>query len=351
MKFSTTGLLVIIGLLLTSCTVVLPGGVIETQTAEVPGATQVPSATNLPETAELPLTEVSLPVGYIPNVQFAPLYVGIEKGFYSDAGLNVSIDYSMENDNAVLLATDVVQFAILSGEQVLMGRAQGLPLVYTMAWYQQYPVGIAAKKASGITSVTDLSGKRIGLPGLFGASYIGASALLDSAGLTESDVILESIGFNQVEVLMADRVDAVVIYVANEPVQLASMGQDIVVLKVSDALDMVANGLVTNEKTLSENPELVQAMTLATLQAIRYTIENPDEAYEIAKLYVPNLAQADQAVQKQVLLNSIEQWQGERLGYSLPTAWQNMQRILLKMGLLKTEVDLNACFTNEFIPE
>jgi NitT/TauT family transport system substrate-binding protein len=114
---------------------------------------------------------------------------------------------------------------------------------------------------------------------------------------------------------------------------------------------MVANGLVTNEKTLSENPELVEAMTLATLQAIQYTIDNPYEAYEIAKLYVPNLAEADQSVQKQVMLNSIEQWQGERLGYSLPMAWGNMQRILLKMGLLTTEVDLTTCFTNEFIPK
>ena len=351
MKLSKAGLLVIIGLLITSCTVTLPGAAAETPMVEVPSATHAPSATNLPATGEIPLVNVRLPVGYIPNVQFAPLYVGIEKGFYRDAGLEVSIDYSMENDNAVLLATNELQFAILSGEQVLLGRAQGLPLVYTMAWYQQYPVGIAAKKASGIATVADLAGKRLGLPGLFGASYIGASALLDSAGLTESDVTLESIGFNQVEVLLADRVDAVVIYVANEPVQLESMGQEIVVLKVSDALDMVANGLVTNEKTLKDNPELVEAMTLATLQAIQYTIDNPDEAYEIAKLYVPNLADADQSVQKQVMLNSIEQWKGEPLGYSLPTAWENMQRILLKMGLLTSEVDLTTCFTNEFIPE
>ena len=64
----------------------------------------------------------------------------------------------------------------------------------------------------------------------------------------------------------------------------------------------------------AENPELVEAMTLATLKAIQYTIDNPDEAYEISKVYVPNLAEADQSVQKQVMLNSIEQWKARNVG-------------------------------------
>lgn len=296
------------------------------------------------------LTKVTLPVGYIPNVQFAPLYVAIEKGFYKDAGLDLQLDYSMENDNAVLLANDTIQFAILSGEQVLLGRDKQLPLVYVAAWYQQYPVGIVSKTSANITSIADLKGKKVGLPGLYGASYIGAIAMLDSAGLTEADVTLDSIGYNQVEVLMADREDAVVIYVANEPVQLEAQGVSITLLKASDAIDLVANGLVTNEKTLSENPELVKAMISATLKSIQYTMDNPDEAFEISKKYVENLASADQVVQKQVLLRSIEQWKGGTLGYSQPQAWQNMQRILTKMKLLTNEIDVSTCFTNELLP-
>jgi len=307
-----------------------------------------PAATAEPTPVEL--TPVRLPVGYIPNVQFAPLYVAIEKGFYRDAGLDVNVDYSMENDNTVLTATNELQFAVVSGEQVLLARAQEMPVVYVMAWYQQYPVGIAVKTSSGINSVADLKGKKVGLPGLYGTSYIGAIAMLDAAGLKESDVILDSIGYNQVEILMADKDDAVVIYVANEPVQLEKLGAEIKVFKASDAMELVANGIITNEKTLKENPELVQALVTATLKGLEYATDHPEEAYEICKKYVENLAEADQEVQMQVLLRSIELWQAERMGYSEPAAWENMQRILLEMGLLSSELDLTAAYDNTFIP-
>jgi NitT/TauT family transport system substrate-binding protein len=316
--------------------------------------TRTPTATientDIAEATPVPLITVKLPLGYIPNVQFAPLYVAIEKGFYADEGITIDLDYSMENDNAVLLANDTIQFAVLSGEQVLLGRDKEMPLVYVMAWYQQYPVGIASKQSANITSVAELAGKKIGLPGLYGASYIGAIALLDTAGLKETDVTLDSIGYNQVEVLMADREDAVVVYVANEPVQLEALGESITLLKVSDAIDLVANGLVTNEKTLSENPELVKAMITATLRGIEYTLDHPDEAYEISKKYVENLASADQNIQKQVLLNSIELWKADRMGYSNPEAWVNMQRILTGMKLITGGQEVSLSYTNELLP-
>jgi NitT/TauT family transport system substrate-binding protein len=197
--------------------------------------------------------------------------------------------------------------------------------------------------------VADLAGKTIGLPGLYGANYIGAIALLDSAGLTESDVTLDSIGYNQVEVLMADREDAVVIYVANEPVQLAAQGVEINLLKVSDVMDLVANGLVTNEKTLSENPELVKAMVAATLEGVEYTTAHPEEAFEISTRYVENL-DAVKDIQIQVLQESIKLWRADLKGVSNPDAWVNMQRILTGMGLISGEQDVTQSYSNEYLP-
>jgi NitT/TauT family transport system substrate-binding protein len=297
------------------------------------------------------LVKITLPVGYVPNIQFAPLYVALEKGYYRDEGLDVSLDYSMENDNTVLVGTGKLQFAIVSGEQVLLARAQQLPVVYAMAWYQQYPVGIVAKTSSGIKTVADLKGKKIGLPGLYGANYIGGMALLFSAGLKQSDVNLDSIGFTQIAALTADKDDAVIIYTANEPLQLDSAGIPYVLFKTSDAVSLVGNGLITNEETLKNNPELVRKMVAATLKGIQYTIDHPDEAYTISEKYVDNLAAADQKVQKQVLLNSIVEWKAANLGYSDPAAWQNMQDVLLKMGLMTQPLDLTQAFTNSYLPQ
>ena len=262
----------------------------------------------------------------------------------------IEFDYSFETDGLALVGAGELPFAVVSAEQVLLARAQEIPVVYVAAWYQDFPVAVVAKADSGIETPADLVGRRVGLPGLFGANYVGLRAMLSAAGVAEADLTLDSIGFNQVAALAADQEDAVVGYETNEPIQLRAQGYEVRVMAVADYVKLAANGLIASEMVNAEDPELVARFVEAFLRGLADTLADPDAAYEISKLYVDTLAEADEAVQKEVLAASLEFWRAEQLGFSQPEAWENMQAVLLDMGLLTTPLDLIAAYTNEFLP-
>lgn len=302
-------------------------------------------------TPTVSMVHVRLPMGYIPNVQFAPFYVALDKGYFRDAGIDLEFDYSYETDGVALVGAGNLQFTLASGEQVLLARSQGLPVTYVLNWWHAYPVAVASKKGTGILTPADLKGKKIGLPGPFGASYIGLRALMGVAGLKETDISMDSIGYNQVEALATDQDQAVVIYINNEPIQLEAKGYELDMIRVMDYVQLASNGLLTNEKTISENPELVRSMVKVILRGISDVIEDPGNAYEICKKYVEGLAQQDEEIQYKILTSSISLWKSEKLGVSDAQAWENMQKVLLDIGMIPGEIDLSKAYTNEFIPK
>lgn len=291
------------------------------------------------------LTKIRLPMGFVPDPQYAPFYVAVDKGYFADEGIEVEFDYSFETDGVSLVGANELQFAIVSGEQVVLARAQGLPLVYVLEWFQRYPIAVISKASAGIKEPADLAGREVGLPGFFGASYVGYAGLLAANGLSQSDVIASEIGFNQIESLLAGQAEAVVGYANNEPVQLAARGEDINVLYVADYVDMVANGVVTNEATIADNPDLVDGFVRATLRGLADTLADPEEAFEISRQFVEGLEDERMSV----LEASLPMWQADTLGVTEAASWERTQEVLLEIGFLDSPVtDLEKAYTNEF---
>jgi len=309
-----------------------------------PPATPMSPAPPAPE-------EITLAMGFIPNVQFAPFYVAVDKGYFDEENLAISFDYGMETDLLKLVGAGELQFAVASGDQVVLSRAQGLPVVYVLNWYRRFPVCVVSLREKGINGANDLAGKRVGIPATEGASYIGWRALLHAEGMDEAKVNLQVIGYTQVASLTEGRVDAAVCYALNEPVQLSQAGYSIDVVYVADYANLVSNGLITNEQTIAERPELVQRLVRAVLRGLRYTIEHPDEAFAICKQHVPEIAGDNEALQKAVLVESVKFWQGDRLGHSDRAAWEESQRFMRQIGLIDAEVDVETLFTNQFVVE
>jgi NitT/TauT family transport system substrate-binding protein len=316
----------------------------------------------------------------------------------------LTIEHGDEPVGVDLIAAGQRQFGLISGEQVIAARAGGRPVVSVYEWFQQYPVGIVYPEDAGISAVSDLAGRNVGIPGRFGASYSGLVALLTASGMAESDIALEEIGFNAPEVFCLGGVEASVVYINNEPIQIqhrADQGEcagisSVSVFPVSAAVDMVSNGVVTNEQTIAEQPELVSAMVAGFDAGLASVIRNPAEAFLISANYVDNLltdpalrgvleteaeerdamlemmpgadadeitAQnaamlarlqqqfpADALTQIEVLLATIELWRADRLGLADEASWAATQDILIQMGFVQEAVDVTAAFTNDYLP-
>ena len=302
------------------------------------------------QTPEAP-TRITLAMGYIPSVQFAPFYVAQARGYFRDAGLDVTFRYGFESDLLKLVGTDELQFMIGSGEEVILGRSQGLPVRYVMRWYRHFPAVLFAKASKGIQSPADLAGKKVGVPGLFGANYVGWEAILYASKLDASKVNLQSIGFTQATAVKQDQVDAAMDYIVNGPVQLRLAGDEVTVIPVSDFIDLPSNGIITNEKTIKARPEMVQALVTATLHGLADTLADPDAAFDISLKAVPE-AGGDQAkVNRAIFDESLKLWQAApaELGHSDPAAWATAASFMKQMGLIQTDVKPEELYTNEFI--
>lgn len=300
------------------------------------------------------LTPITLFMSYVPSVQFAHVYVAAERGYFADEGIDIRFENGMnEADGVERLASGDLQFGLISGEQVILARANDRPVVYVYEWYEHYPVGIVAPQDSGITQPGDLAGKVVGIPGPQGASYTGLRALLKAGELSETDLgELRSIGFTAPENVCERAVDAAVVYVANEPLTIEQQCMPVEVLRASDYAPLVSNGLVTNERTIREQPELVRGMVRALARGVADVIADPDAAFEIAiEGYVTDLPDDQRATQRQVLDNSIALWDGAG-GLTTLDKWETTQSLLIEMGLLSAPLDdLSASFDMRFVQE
>ena len=302
------------------------------------------------------LEDVTIGLTFVPNIQFAPFYVADALGYYEEAGIKVELNHhAVGADQFGPLVAGQEHLLMASGDEVMQVRAQEVPLVYVAVVYRQYPVALIVPENSDIQSIDDLQGKRVGLPGEYGANWIGLLALLDAHGLTADDIEVESVGFTQASALLAGHVDAVMGYVNNETIQIEGAGTPVRTFPVGDVSPLVSNGLVVTEEMLDEQPDLVRAIVEATLRGVQYAIDNPEKTVEIAEDYVPTLTDSEQQENALAVLEAtLPLWEangGAALGEGDPADWQAMEAFLLQYGLLDGPVATDDVFSQDYLPE
>jgi NitT/TauT family transport system substrate-binding protein len=302
-----------------------------------------------------PRRKITLAMTYIPNVQFAPWYVAEEKGFFRDEGLEVVFDYRMDIDALQLVTTGKLDYAIAGGDQVLVARGKGIPVVYLMSLYAQFPPAIIAKAESGIETAADLKGKTLGLP-LYGTNLLAAQAIIKRAGLDEDDVQLVDIGYTQIPSLLEDKVDAVVGFANNEPLKLEAMGVAVNQINSWDYFSLVGHGLITGEIKIKNNPDEVGRIVRASYRGIEYALAHPEETFTICLKHLSELGEEQKAQEWEVLKASMALWENaytrqHGLGRSPSEDWADAQQLMVELGLISQPTPVDEIIDFSYLPE
>ena len=288
------------------------------------------------------LRQVTLLLGFRPDVQFAPFYVAQREGFYADAGLEVTIEHHPAPDVQRLVADGQAEFGVADATDVMIARTAEIPIRYVSTLYQAFPVALIGAAGDMPVDPSALAGRSIGTPGRFGSSWHALLALLDAGGLTEDDItIREYPQFNQVDGLSNGDVDLITGFRNNEPLRLEARGIEVGLLTVDDVAPLPGPGVIVGDALLDEDPALVRAFRDATAAAQAAVIADPDIGFAAAEASVPTIAE-DPEVARAVLDATVELWGGDGFadGAIDEATWAAGYETMVRLGFIDGSVPL-----------
>lgn len=286
----------------------------------------------LPASAQQ-LTQLKVAVGYIPNIQFTPLYVGMDKGYYRDVGIKLDVEYGYGVDIFSLLSAGKIDLGLSDSDQLILAGAKHMGLSAVYQYYQRYPIAIVAKKGV-VDSPAQFAGKTIGVPAEYGSSYIGLKLFLAHYGLT-GKVHIEKIGYTQIPALLSGKVAGAVVFVTNEVVHLQQMGVKFNEWDVRAFSDMVGSAFISSNKIIAKEGPLLDRFFKATTRAMKYIEANPDASVNIAMKYLNGASKSQRPFFRASLLATSKLFTSPKgYGHLDPATYRDSIHKLAELGLI-----------------
>ncbi|MBT3232782.1 MAG: ABC transporter substrate-binding protein [Calditrichaeota bacterium] len=284
------------------------------------------------------LDQVSLALKWKHQFQFAGYYAAVEKGFYKEAGLDVTILEAVDGKESYKsVIQGKAEFGTAMSDLVLL-RSEGHPVVAMAAIFQHSPLVFLTPKLTGIRNIHELSGKRIALE----AHAEELLAYLENEGIPADNLIIEPHSYNTIQ-LINGTVDAMSAYSTDEPYMLFKENIDYNIFTPrSGGIDFYGDVLYTTEDQIKNHPERVAAFHDATLKGWQYAMTHQEEIIDlILSKYSKRhsrehlIFEAERSAQL-MMMDVIE------IGYMNPGRWQHIANTYIQMHAIPADFSLEG---------
>jgi putative hydroxymethylpyrimidine transport system substrate-binding protein len=296
---------------------------------------------------------IDLVLDWFPNPDHVALYEATAKGYFSQVGLDVKPHVPSDPASPIKqVAAGRAQVAISYEPEVLLARQQGLPVVAIGALVQRPLTSLIATRKSGVRSVRDLRGKRVGTAGIpYQSAYL--KTILRRAQVPESSVKETNVGSSLLPAMLSGKVDATLGGFWNvEGVELSERGAKPWITPV-DRLGVPPYNelvLVANSDKLGDQRDDLRLFVSALARGAKAARQDPQGATKALRDANRDLKAKETAASVRLTIPTLFPKSGRPWGYQDPVAWQNYGGWMVSNGVLKTLPDVKSAITNDLLP-
>ncbi len=292
-------------------------------------------------------------LNWVPGGDHAPYYYAKKMGWYKDAGLDVNLEPGKGSAVAVQkVAAGANQIGLADMPNALTLRGKGADTVGVFNVYANSPQGLYWLKSSGIKSVKDLAGKKIGNPAGDGARTIWP-ALAKANGMDVNSVTWVNIDANsKLAALKAKSIDATTSFYNIHHIFQRELGDDMGFVAWKDAgLNTYGNTVIVNGDYLKKNKATVAAFVKVTQKAFAACVATPNPCVQ-ALIDANGALQFDNEMQNWHL---VEVLMSDKYSKGTALGILDDARMAADYELVKTYIGLDApydvktAYTNEFL--
>jgi NitT/TauT family transport system substrate-binding protein len=297
-------------------------------------------------------TPVTFQLNWMAGGPNAGFEAALAEGYYKEAGLDVTIVQGNGSANtAQLVANGRAQIAYADAVSVSQLIAKGAPMKIIATVYQSNPNAVMALKKTGIKSVADLKGKKVGVPSASSQTTM-LPLLLKSNNLKESDInMIDMPVASMVPALLQGQVDAVLGSIDAYQIQAESQGAQLDVYRFADhGVPTVSTSIFASNDYLKANPDVVKKFVAASLKGWSFALDNPAKAIQDVKKVFPEtnekLATAELAAITPLFCSGGAKY----IGKAEDALWSKSQDLLAEVKLLPAGQDPKTYYTNDYLP-
>ena len=286
------------------------------------------------------------------NGRHAYYYVALDKGYYKDEGLDVSILRGQGSADAIKkVAAGAAQIGFADAGSLILARGNdGVPVKLVSIVYASPPQALYALADSGITGPKDLEGKTVADTASSSIRLL-FPAYAKAAGIDPDKVEWVAAESGSLPSLLSNgRVDAIGQFIVGEPLLAATAApKKLARLAYKDAgLDYYGNGIIATEETIETNPEMVKAFVRATIKGMEDAFADPEEAAEILAKYQKQIAPEVGKGETEAVAE-LAQVPGQKLGEIDPARVASTVEVISENFQLNNPVDPKDVYAPGFV--